>query len=343
MNSILVTGGAGYIGSHTVLTLLESGYDVIVIDNYSNSSVQSLTRIKQILGLSANQKQLTIIECDIRSKESLEKVFSENQFDSIIHFAGLKAVGESVYKPVSYYENNVLGAINIIKLMEINNIRNFVFSSSATVYGPEAPYPYLESQNRGTALHPYGASKSIIERMLEDFALAKKDISVISLRYFNPIGAHPSGMIGEDPKGVPNNLMPFISQVAIGKREALPVFGGDYPTPDGTCRRDYLHVCDLALGHVKALEYSKMNQGFDAINLGVGKPFSVFEMINAFEKSTGVTIPYEIKPRRDGDLPEFWADVSKAEELLDWKANDDLDAMMVDTWKWQSKNPDGYM
>ena len=333
---ILVTGGAGYIGSHTVLVLLQSGYDVVVFDNLCNSSRKSIERVSLIL-----ERQVSFVEGDIRNPEELGSVFSKYHIDAVIHFAGLKAVGESVQKPAEYFDVNVGGTAKLLLAMQRASVSRIVFSSSATVYGVEAPTPYVESLPRGSTSNPYGTSKAIIEKMLEDQSIAHPDWSIALLRYFNPIGAHESGLIGEDPLGIPNNLMPFMAQVAVGRRDRLAVFGGDYPTPDGTCRRDYLHVMDLAEGHVKALE-SLDKSGCCAYNLGTGSPVSVLEMISAFESETGVKIPYEIAPRREGDLAEFWADPSKANQLLGWSAKRSLNQMMADTWRWQSQNPDGY-
>jgi UDP-glucose 4-epimerase len=333
---ILVTGGAGYIGSHTLLVLLQSGYEVVVYDNLCNSSVASIERVKTLAGRKAH-----FIEGDIRDPEALNEVFEEHTIDAVIHFAGLKAVGESVQKPAEYYDVNVGGTTKLLLAMQRAGVSKIVFSSSATVYGSEAPTPYVELLGRGTTSNPYGTSKAMIEQMLEDQAVACSDWSIALLRYFNPIGAHESGLIGEDPLGIPNNLMPFMAQVAVGRREKLFVFGGDYSTPDGTCRRDYLHVMDLAEGHVKALE-SLDKPGCDGYNLGAGSPVSVLEMISAFESETGVKIPYEIAPRREGDLAEFWADPSKANQQLGWSAKRSLKQMMADTWRWQSQNPNGY-
>jgi len=284
---------------------------------------------------------VSFVEGDIRNPEELGSVFSKYHIDAVIHFAGLKAVGESVQKPAEYFDVNVGGTAKLLLAMQRASVSRIVFSSSATVYGVEAPTPYVESLPRGSTSNPYGTSKAMIEKMLEDQSIAQPDWSIALLRYFNPIGAHESGLIGEDPLGIPNNLMPFMAQVAVGRRDRLSVFGGDYPTPDGTCRRDYLHVTDLAEGHVKALE-SLDKPGCCAYNLGTGSPVSVLEMISAFEYETGVKIPYEITPRREGDLAEFWADPSKANRLLGWSAKRSLNQMMADTWRWQRQNPDGY-
>lgn len=335
--TILVTGGCGYIGSHTVLVLLNYGYEVVVVDNLVNSSLESLNRVQRLAG-----KTVSFFEGDIRNLAFLESVFNQSNFDGVIHFAGLKAVGESSSQPLSYYDCNVSGSITLFSVMRKYDVKNLIFSSSATVYGSEAPIPYLEKYSRGLASSPYGASKAMIERIIEDLVVSDASWSVSLLRYFNPIGAHESGMIGEDPKGIPNNLMPFITQVGVGKREKLSVFGGDYDTPDGTCRRDYLHVMDLAEGHVKALEYIFEHTGCEIFNLGSGKPISVLEMITAFEMVSNISLPHEIVERREGDLPEFWADSSKANRLLNWHCNRSLTTMVEDTWRWQIANPNGY-
>jgi len=334
---VLVTGGCGYIGSHTVLVLLNYGYDVVVADNLVNSSLESLNRVQRLAG-----KTVSFFEGDIRNLAFLESVFNQSNFDGVIHFAGLKAVGESSSQPLSYYDCNVSGSITLFSVMRKYDVKNLIFSSSATVYGSEAPIPYLEKYSRGLTSSPYGASKAMIERILEDLVVSDASWSASLLRYFNPIGAHESGMIGEDPKGIPNNLMPFITQVGVGKREKLSVFGGDYDTPDGTCRRDYLHVMDLAEGHVKALQYTKQHTGCEIFNLGSGSPVSVLQMISAFENVSNISLPYEIVGRRDGDLPEFWADSSKANSLLNWHCNRSLTTMVEDAWRWQIANPNGY-
>lgn len=333
---ILVTGGAGYIGSHTALVLLQTGYEVVVFDNLCNSSTASIQRVSAL-----SQRQVQFVKGDIRDLEDLHAVFDEYSIDAVIHFAGLKAVGESVQKPAEYYDVNVGGTAKLLLAMQRAGVGKIVFSSSATVYGSKAPTPYVELSGRGATSNPYGTSKAIVEQMLEDQAVSRSEWSIALLRYFNPIGAHESGLIGEDPQGIPNNLMPFMAQVAVGRREKLSVFGGDYPTPDGTCRRDYLHVMDLAEGHVKALQ-NLVKAGCDAYNLGTGSPVSVLEMIEAFESETGVKIPYEIAPRREGDLAQFWADPTKANRELGWSAGRSLNQMMADTWKWQSQNPNGY-
>ncbi|WP_280570389.1 UDP-glucose 4-epimerase GalE [Chromohalobacter sp. 296-RDG] len=334
--NVLVTGGAGYIGSHSVAELLEAGHDVVVVDNLCNGSEQALRRVEGITG-----KSVSFEECDIRDRESLGRVFGNHDIDAVIHFAGLKAVGESVNVPLAYYDNNVHGTTVLCEAMAAAGVFKLVFSSSATVYGVEAPVPYQEDMPRGTTLNPYGTSKAMVETILEDLCKADDRWAVSLLRYFNPIGAHPSGLIGEDPQGIPNNLMPFISQVAIGRRDGLSIFGSDYPTEDGTCVRDYLHVVDLAVGHLKALERLS-DPGVYTYNLGTGSGVSVLEMVKTFTEVTEVDVPYRFAPPRDGDLPAFWADSSKAQEELGWCAEKGLEEMMRDTWCWQSKNPEGY-
>lgn len=340
--TIFVTGAAGYIGSHTVLELLNSGYAVVALDNCCNSSSESFKRVGELYREHSGQAaDLICIEGDIRERALLDDILESNSIYGAIHFAGLKAVGESVQKPLAYYENNVAGTITLCQALHEAGIRNFIFSSSATVYGIEADVPYVESMTRGTTGNPYGASKAMVEQVLADLVVAAPDWSVTLLRYFNPVGAHPSGEIGEDPRGTPNNLLPYITQVAVGRRDHLSVFGGDYPTPDGTCRRDYLHVMDLAKGHVAALQnFNK--PGVHTYNLGTGTPYSVLEMIEAFERVNDVKIPYEIVDRRAGDLPEFWADASKAKCELGWEAKLTLEDMVRDSWNWQKKNPNGY-
>ncbi|MBD2858937.1 UDP-glucose 4-epimerase GalE [Spongiibacter sp. KMU-158] len=333
--AVLVTGGAGYIGSHCVLVLLEKGIDVVVLDNLANSSSESLARVAKITGKSA-----AFVQGDVTSTEDLESVFQQFDIESVIHFAGLKAVGESKQKPLEYYENNVAGTLKLLACMGKHQVKKFVFSSSATIYGEEAPVPYLEEYGQGCTTNPYGTSKAMVETILQDLAESDPEWSICALRYFNPVGAHPSGDIGEDPSGIPNNLMPYISQVAIGRREKLSIFGGDYATLDGTCRRDYLHVMDLAEGHLAALNH--IEKGFDAINLGTGNPLSVLEMVSAFEQATDKKVAYEIVGRREGDLPEFWANADKAKNKLGWEATRSVTEMMADTWRWQSQNPQGY-
>lgn len=333
---VLVTGGAGYIGSHTAVELLEAGHDVVVVDNLCNGSDVALRRIEEITG-----KEVDFVRSDIRDREAMESVFTEHDIDAVIHFAGLKAVGESVGKPLAYYENNVNGTLVLCQAMEAAGVRRIVFSSSATVYGSEAPVPYVETTPRGTTSNPYGTSKAMVEKLLEDLVVADERWSVTLLRYFNPIGAHPSGKIGEDPQGIPNNLMPFIAQVAVGRRDELTIFGNDYETTDGTCERDYLHVVDLAVGHLKALEVVS-EPGVSIYNLGTGQGISVLEMVNSFTRVTDVPVPYRFGARRAGDLSAFWADASKAKKELNWVAEKGLDDMMIDTWRWQSGNPEGY-
>lgn len=334
--AVLVTGGAGYIGSHTVVMLLDAGYDVVVYDNLCNSHPEVFNRIETIAG-----KRPVFIEGDIRDRVSLDRVFSQYEIDSVIHFAGLKAVGESARIPLEYYQNNFSGSVVLCEAMAAAGVKKLVFSSSATVYGEDAPVPYKETMPRGKTSNPYGSSKAMVELMLTDLCDSDPEWSVALLRYFNPIGAHPSGLMGEDPQGVPNNLMPFISQVAVGKRAQLSIFGDDYDTADGTCVRDYLHVMDLADGHLKSLG-CLANSGTHIYNLGTGNGLSVLQMVNSFKTVTGVDIPYQFAPRRAGDLAAFWADASKANQELGWQAEYGLEEMMQDTWKWQSQNPEGY-
>lgn len=333
---ILVTGGAGYIGSHTTILLLEAGYDVVVIDNLSNSSLESLRRVEQITG-----KSVIFHKVDIRDTGKLDTIFKENQFAGVIHFAGLKAVGESTEIPLEYYEQNVFGTINLLKVMQKNNCRRIVFSSSATVYGDPASVPITEDFPTSTT-NPYGSSKLYVEEIMRDFSQSDDRWNIILLRYFNPIGAHKSGLIGEDPKGIPNNLMPFISQVAVGKREKLSIFGDDYPTSDGTGVRDYIHVVDLSDAHVKAIQKIDGLQGVSTFNLGTENGYSVLQMVKAFEEGSGKKVPYEIVARRPGDIAECWANASHAHEVLGWKALRGLQEMVEDTWRWQSNNPEGY-
>lgn len=335
--SILVTGGAGYIGSHTCIELLKNNYDVIVIDNLCNSSSESIKRVESI-----TNKKIHFYKADVCDKNALKSIFNENKIDVVIHFAGLKAVGESVRIPVAYYRNNIDAALTLLECMAEYGCHNIVFSSSATVYGEENDIPYIETMKKGTCSNPYGWTKSMMEQILSDASAADSELSVVLLRYFNPIGAHESGMIGEDPQGIPNNLMPYISQVAVGRRDHLTIFGNDYPTKDGTCRRDYIHVMDLATGHVKAVEYVVKHKGTEIFNLGTGTPYSVLEIVNAFEKANGIKIKYEFGDRRSGDLPEFWANSDKAQRILGWKATKSLEQMCKDTWNWQKKNPKGY-
>ena len=333
--TILVTGGAGYIGSHTCVELLESGYEVIVVDNYYNSVPKVLDRVEKI-----TSKTLKRYECDIRNREGLEKIFSENKIDAVIHFAGLKAVGESAKLPMLYYENNIYGSIVLFETMAKYNCKKIVFSSSATVYGND-PIPYKETMPTGDVSNPYGRTKYFIEEILGDIYRADPQWSISLLRYFNPIGAHESGLIGEDPNGIPNNLMPYIARVAIGKLPQLTVFGGDYDTKDGTCIRDYIHVVDLARAHLCAVTKIADTTGIEAYNIGNGKGYSVLDIIHAFEKASGKPLNYVIGDRRAGDLPAFYADAEKANTELNWHAQYDIDKMCEDTWNFQTKNPDG--
>ena len=335
--AILVTGGAGYIGSHTVLALLQRGDDVVVMDNLSNASRESIRRVEKLAG-----KKATFVEGDILDRACLRDIFTSHAISAVIHFAGLKAVAESPRKPLEYYENNVSGTVVLLEEMRNAGIYNFIFSSSATVYGANAPVPYVETTPIGGTTSPYGTSKLMVEQIMQDYAKADSKLKAIALRYFNPVGAHESGEIGEDPNGIPNNLLPYIAQVAIGRLDKLGIFGADYDTKDGTGVRDYIHVVDLAEGHLKALDHLDRIQGYKAYNLGAGKGFSVMEMVKAFEKASGKPVPYEIKPRRDGDLAAFWADASLADKELDWRVTRGIDEMMRDTWNWQSKNPNGY-
>lgn len=333
---VLLTGGAGYIGSHTALCLLRAGYNVISFDNYSNSSDQALKRVEQLAG-----KPLIAINGDIRDQAALTAVFSQYTISAVVHFAGLKAVGESTQLPLHYYDNNVAGTVTLCRVMRHFKVKRLVFSSSATVYGDAKEVPITETSPR-SATNPYGQSKLMIELILEDLVKAEPDWSIALLRYFNPVGADVSGQIGEDPNGIPNNLMPFIAQVAVGKREQLSVFGNDYPTPDGTGVRDYIHVVDLAQGHLKALAFLQDFQGIEAINLGTGIGYSVLDMINAFSHVNQVAIPYVIAPRRPGDIATCYAEPSKAQALLGWQTEKTLDDMVQDTWRWQRQNPNGY-
>lgn len=334
--SILVTGGAGYIGSHTLIALIEAGFEPIVVDNLCNSKKESLKRVEKITG-----KKIKFYENDVRDAKAMDKIFSKNNIDSVIHFAGLKAVGESVQKPMEYYDNNLASTFVLIDAMKKHNVKKIVFSSSATVYGASETVPLKEGMPTG-ATNPYGRTKLFIEEILRDLYVSDNSWSITLLRYFNPIGAHISGTIGEDPKGIPNNLMPYISQVAVGKLEKLHVFGDDYNTADGTGVRDYIHVVDLAAGHVKAVQWVLGNEGCEEINLGTGNGTSVLELKNAFEKASGKDVPFVIDPRRPGDLGEVYADASKAKELLGWEAKLNIERMCEDSWRWQKNNPNGY-
>lgn len=335
--AVLITGGAGYIGSHTALELLNEGYEVVVYDNLYNSSKESLRRVEELTG-----KKIAFYEGDILDEDKLRSVFETEKIDAVIHCAALKAVGESVRKPLEYYHNNITGTLTLLKVMNEMGTKNIVFSSSATVYGDPEVIPITEQCPKGQCTNPYGWTKSMMEQIMSDLQKAHPEWNVILLRYFNPVGAHESGRIGEDPKGIPNNLMPYISQVAVGKREKLGVFGDDYDTPDGTGVRDYIHVTDLAVGHVKAINYIFSNPGLDIINLGTGVGYSVLDMVKAFSKACGKEIPYEIQPRREGDIAMCYADPSKAAKVLGWKAERGLDEMCADSWRWQSQNPNGY-
>ncbi|QIH09992.1 MULTISPECIES: UDP-glucose 4-epimerase GalE [unclassified Pseudomonas] len=337
LDSILVTGGAGYIGSHVVVTLLQSGYNVIVLDNLCNSSAISLDRAYQITG-----RKPVFVKGDVRDRELLDKLLTQYQISSVLHFAGLKAVGESTHEPLKYYDNNVVGSIELCQAMASAGVFKLVFSSSATVYGEPEQMPISESFATGAPTNPYGRSKLMTEQVLMDLASADPRWSIALLRYFNPVGAHPTGLIGEDPNGVPNNLLPYISQVAIGKLKELTVFGSDYPTKDGTGVRDYIHVVDLADGHLKALQAINSKQGLNIWNLGTGRGYSVLEMVRAFEQASNQVIAYRMAPRRPGDIAECWAAPAKAEQELGWKAERTLNDMMTDTWRWQSLNPNGY-
>ena len=335
--AVLVTGGAGYIGSHTVVELQNAGYDVVVLDNLSNASEKALDRVSKITG-----KPVKFYKADILDRDALNDIFDKETIESCIHFAGLKAVGESVVKPWEYYENNIAGTLTLIDVMRKHNVKNIIFSSSATVYGDPAQIPITEECPKGQCTNPYGWTKSMLEQVLTDIQKADPEWNVMLLRYFNPIGAHKSGTIGENPNGIPNNLMPYITQVAVGKLMELGVFGNDYDTPDGTGVRDYIHVVDLAKGHVKALKKIEENPGLAIYNLGTGKGYSVLDIVKNFEAATGVKIPYVIKSRRAGDIATCYCDASKAEKELDWKAENGIREMCEDSWRWQSNNPQGY-
>ena len=327
--NVLVTGGAGYIGSHTAVELQNAGHSVVIVDDLSNAKAEVIDRIAAITG---TRPAFYNINC--ADKAALRAVFEAHSIDAAIHFAGFKAVGESVKKPLQYYRNNIDSTLTLVEVMEEFGCSKLVFSSSATVYGPENPYPYKEDMPALSSTSPYGQTKVMIERILTDYAAAHPDFSVVLLRYFNPIGSHESGLLGDDPNGIPNNLMPYIGRVAAGKLEKLTVFGGDYDTPDGSCQRDYLHVVDLAVGHLKAIEYAETHTGAEAINLGTGCGVSVLELVHAFEAANGITLPYEVGPRRDGDLPAFWADATKAKELLGWEATHTVEDMCRSAWEF---------
>ena len=331
--NVLVTGGAGYIGSHTVVELLNAGHHVVIVDDLSNAKADVMDRIQTITGSRPNFYPINCAD-----KEALSVVFRLYQIDAVIHFAGFKAVGESVKKPLEYYRNNLDSTLSLVEVMETFGCKKLVFSSSATVYGPNNPHPYKEEMPAIQSTSPYGWTKVMIERILTDYCTAHPDFSAVLLRYFNPIGAHESGLLGDDPNGIPNNLMPYIGRVAAGQLEKLTIFGGDYDTPDGTCQRDYLHVVDLAVGHLKALEYAENHKGVEAINLGTGNGISVLELVTAFEKVNEMKLPYVIGPRRDGDLPAFWADAAKAKELLGWEAVHTVEDMCKSSWEFARKS-----
>ena len=335
--AVLITGGAGYIGSHTCVEMLNAGKEIVVIDNFCNSSPRSCDRVKEITG-----KDFPVIECDIRDADGLRQVFADHKIESVIHFAGLKAVGESCVKPLEYYDNNIGGTVTLLNAMRAANVKTIVFSSSATVYGEHNQVPFREDMPAGGTTNPYGTTKYFIEIILKDLCASDPEWSVSLLRYFNPIGAHESGRIGEAPNGIPNNLMPYIAQVAVGKREKLSVFGNDYDTPDGTGVRDYIHVVDLAKGHVAAVKRAETVKGCEIYNLGTGVGVSVLELVHAFEKATGVKIPYVIAPRRPGDIAYSYADASKAWQVLGWKTEKNTEDACRDTWRWQKNNPNGY-
>ena len=335
--AILITGGCGYIGSHTCIELLESGHDIVVLDNFYNSDIEALNRVKELTG-----KEFPFYECDIRDAEGLRRIFSAHKIDVVIHFAGLKAVGESVEKPLEYFDNNVNGTLVLCSVMREFGCKRMVFSSSATVYGMNNPSPLNETMEVGAVTNPYGRTKFMIECILQDLCVSDPDWSVVLLRYFNPIGAHKSGRIGEDPSGIPNNLMPYVTQVAVGKREKLSVFGNDYDTPDGTGVRDYIHVVDLARGHVCAVNYALKATGIEAVNLGTGTGYSVLDLVNTFQEVNNVPVPYAIVDRRPGDIGTCYSNPAKAKELLGWTAEYGLEDMCRDAWRWQSQNPKGY-
>ena len=336
MSTVLVTGGAGFIGSHTSVELLNAGYDIIILDNFVNSKPESLKRIKELTG-----KDFKFYQADIRDEGAMTKVFAENKIDAVIHFAGLKSVPQSVKEPLNYYDNNIAGTVCLCRAMDKAGCKKLVFSSSATVYGSKNPSPLREDMPTGGTTNPYGTTKYFIEQILQDLCVSDSEWGVSILRYFNPIGAHKSGRIGEDPNGIPGNLMPYITQVAIGKLECLNVCGNDYPTPDGTGVRDYIHVVDLAIGHIKALDRLLKVKGCEVYNLGTGKGYSVLDVVKAFEKASGIKINYRIAPRRAGDVACCYADATKAKEVLGWQAQYDIDDMCADSWRWQSQNPNG--
>lgn len=335
--SILVTGGAGYIGSHTIIDLLSNNFDLVVIDNLCNSSFESIKRVETL-----SEKKIKFYNIDLRNKEQLKSLFEEFNFECVIHFAGLKSVGESVAEPLNYYDNNLTGSLNLLSVMKEYGVKKIIFSSSATVYGFPEQVPIVEACRTGGTTNPYGTSKLFMEQILKDVASSDRDWNIISLRYFNPVGAHPSGLIGEDPSGIPNNLVPYITKVAIGKLEKLSVYGNDYPTKDGTGVRDFIHVQDLASGHTAALRKIDTLVGYHVFNLGTGKPHSVLELIACFKKVTHIDIPFVFATRRPGDVGECWSSPELANEVLEWKAKYTLEDMLRDSWNWQIKNPDGY-
>ena len=334
---VLLAGGAGYIGTHTAVQLLKGGYEVVVVDNYDNSCPEAVKRAEELAG-----GKIALYEADIQDREAVQEILAKEQPETVIHFAGLKAVGESVAKPLKYYRNNINTTLSLLEAMAETGVQRIIFSSSATVYGEQNPAPYNEEMPKGLCTNPYGWTKSMMEQILADAATANPELGVVLLRYFNPIGAHESGRIGEDPQGIPNNLMPYVSQVAVGRREQLTVFGGDYDTPDGTCLRDYIHVMDLADGHVKAVEFAAGHKGVEIFNLGTGKPYSVLDIVNTFQQVNDVKVNYVIGPRRAGDLPVCYADAAKAKKVLGWEAKRTLADMCRDSWNWQKNNPDGY-
>ena len=334
---IFLAGGAGYIGSHTALELLNHGHEVVIADNYANSSPEAVHRVEELTG-----KKIALYEADVQDAAAVREILAQERPDTVIHFAGLKAVGESVEQPLRYYRNNINTTLSLLEAMEAEGVNRFIFSSSATVYGAQNPSPYKEDMPKGLCTNPYGWTKSMMEQILADAAHAYPKLGVVLLRYFNPIGAHESGMIGEDPQGIPNNLMPYVSQVAVGKLEKLTIYGNDYDTPDGTCLRDYIHVMDLAEGHVKAVEFVATHEGIDVFNLGTGKPYSVLDIVNTFQRVNNVPVKYVMGPRREGDLPSCYADASKAKAILGWEARRNLEDMCRDSWNWQQKNPRGY-